>query len=163
MEPTILYLLAAVLVIAGLVGTIVPVLPGTLLVFGGLFFAAYADNFARVGAWGLSIIGILGALAFVADFFASLVGAKRVGASPQALFGAALGGIVGFFFGIFGMLMGPFAGAMAGELFARRDILRAGKVGLGTWLGMLVAAVLKVVLAFAMIATFLAFYFANGA
>lgn len=161
MEPAILYALAVILVIVGLVGTVLPVLPGVLLVFGGLFLAAWADQFARVGLVGLTIIGVLGLLAFGADFVASLLGAKRVGASPQALVGAAIGGTVGIFFGIPGMLLGPFVGAVGGELLARGRIRQAGKVGVGTWLGLLAAAVLKVVIAFLMIATFLAFYMAN--
>jgi uncharacterized protein YqgC (DUF456 family) len=158
MEPLAFYLLAAVLVIAGLVGTILPVLPGALLVFGGLFFAAMADGFARVGWVALTIIGALGLFSFVVDFVASLLGAKRVGASPLALLGATLGGIAGIFFGIPGLILGPFIGAVLGELLARGGLAKAGKVGLGTWLGLVVAAVLKVVLAFMMIATFFIAY-----
>jgi uncharacterized protein YqgC (DUF456 family) len=158
MEPLAFYLLAAVLVIAGLVGTILPVLPGALLVFGGLFFAAMADGFARVGWLALTVIGALALLSWVADFVASLLGAKRVGASPLALLGATLGGIAGIFFGIPGMILGPFIGAVVGELLARGGLAKAGKVGLGTWLGLVAAAVLKVVLAFMMIATFFIAY-----
>jgi uncharacterized protein YqgC (DUF456 family) len=161
MEPTIYYALAVLLVVIGLVGTVLPVLPGTLLVFAGLFIAAWADHFAHVGVAGLAIIALLGVLAFVADFVASLMGAKRVGASPQALAGAAVGGLVGFFFGIPGMIVGPFAGAVGGELLAKGRLAQAGRVGLGTWLGLVAAAVLKVVLAFMMIATFVAFYMLN--
>ena len=124
--------------------------------------AAWADQFARVGWVGLSIIGVLAALAFVADFVSSILGAKRVGASPQALVGATAGGIVGILFGIPGMILGPFVGAVAGELLARGRLAQAGKVGIGTWLGLLAAAVLKVVIAFLMIATFFAFYLMNG-
>jgi len=162
MEPTLYYVLAVVLVVIGLAGTVLPVIPGALLVFAGLFLAAWADGFARVGAMGLVIIGILGALSFVADFVASLMGAKRVGASPQALFGAALGGGVGLFFGLPGMVLGPFVGAVGGEFLARRRLVQAGKVGLGTWLGLVAAAVVKVIIAFMMIATFAAFYILNG-
>jgi hypothetical protein len=154
MEPLILYLLAAVLVIAGVAGTILPVLPGALLVFGGLFLAAWADGFTRVGWVALSIIGALGLLSFVVDFVASLLGAKRVGASPLALLGATLGGIAGIFLGIPGLILGPFLGAVAGELLARGGLVKAGKVGLGTWLGLIAAAIAKVFLAFMMIATF---------
>jgi uncharacterized protein YqgC (DUF456 family) len=162
MEPTIYYAIATVLVIVGVLGTVLPVLPGTLLVFAGLLLAAWADQFARVGWIGLSIIGGLALLAFAADFIASALGAKRVGASPQALVGATLGGIVGILFGIPGMILGPFAGAVIGELLARGRLAQAGKVGVGTWLGLLAAAVLKVVIAFLMIATFFAFYLMNG-
>jgi uncharacterized protein YqgC (DUF456 family) len=161
MDPNLALAFAALLVIVGLVGTVVPVLPGVLLVFGGLFLAAWAEGFARVGAAGLTIIGILAALGFAADFVASLLGAKRVGASPRALLGATVGGIVGIFFGIPGLLLGPFVGAVLGELWARGGLAKAGKVGIGTWLGLLAAAVAKVVIAFAMIATFLAFYAFN--
>lgn len=161
MEPTLYYLLAAVLVAVGLAGTVLPVIPGIVLVFGGLVLAAWADAFAHVGWVGLAIIGALGILAFVADFVASLMGAKRVGASPLALAGAAVGGLVGFFFSIPGMIIGPFAGAVAGEFLAKGRLVQAGKVGLGTWLGLIAAAVLKVVIACLMIATFVAFYVLN--
>ena len=162
MDPNVYLVLAAVLVVAGLAGTVVPVLPGILLVLAGLFLAAQAQGFARVGAVGLTIISVLAALGFVADFVASLLGAKRVGASPRALLGASIGGLVGLFFGIPGLLLGPFLGAVAGELWARGGLAQAGKVGVGTWLGLLAAAVAKVVIAFAMIGTFLAFYLFNG-
>jgi len=157
MEPHLLLLiLAVILVLLGLAGTVLPVLPGVLLVFGGLFLAAWAENFQHVGAVGLTIIGLLALLAFAADFMASLLGAKRVGASPLALAGAAIGGVAGVFFGIVGVFAGPFIGAVAGEYLARGRLVQAGKVGLGTWLGLLVAAVAKVAIAFLMIATFFA-------
>lgn len=158
MDPTVYLVIAALLVIVGLAGTVLPVLPGILLVFAGLFLAAQAEGFTRVGLVGLAIITALAVLGFAADFVASLLGAKRVGASPRALFGAAAGGIIGVFFGIPGMLLGPFAGAVLGELWARGGWKQAGKVGVGTWLGLLFAAIAKVVIAFTMIATFLAFY-----
>ena len=159
MEPLALYLLAAILVIVGVLGTVLPVIPGALLIFGGLFLAAWADAFARVGWLPLGIIGLLAALSWVADFVASILGAKRVGASPLALLGATLGGIGGIFLGIPGMILGPFVGAVAGELLARGGLRKAGKVGLGTWIGLLAAAVAKVFLAFMMIATFFIAYF----
>ena len=153
---------AALLVLVGLAGMVVPILPGVLFVLGGLFIAAWAHGFTRVGPVGLSLIGALAALAFVADFLASFLGAKRVGASARALVGAVLGGVVGIFMGIPGMVLGPFVGAVLGELWARGGLAQAGKVGVGTWLGLLFAAIAKVVIAFLMIATFLAFYLVNS-
>ena len=161
MEPQIYFVVAAILVALGLAGTILPVLPGILLVFGGLFLAAWADGFQHVGAIALSIIVALAVLSLVADFAASLLGAKRVGASPLALAGAALGGFIGVFLGIPGLLLGPFIGAFAGEYLARGRLVQAGKVGLGTWLGLIVAAVAKVVIAFLMIGTFFASWMLN--
>jgi uncharacterized protein len=162
MEPTLYFVLAAVLVLVGLAGTVLPAIPGALFVFAGLFLAAWADGFAHVGAVGLTIIGVLGALAFVADFVASLLGAKRVGASPLALAGAALGGLVGLLLGLPGLILGPFVGAVGGEFLARGRWAQAGKVGLGTWLGLVAAAILKLILAFMMIATFFAFWLVMG-
>jgi uncharacterized protein len=163
MDPAAYLAFAALLVLVGLAGTVVPVLPGVLFVLGGLYVAAcWAHGFTRVGPVGLGLIGALAALALVADFLASLLGAKRVGASARALFGAALGGIVGIFMGIPGMLLGPFVGAVLGELWARGGLAQAGKVGVGTWLGLAFAAIAKVVIAFLMIATFLAFYLVNS-
>ncbi len=162
MDPIFYLVVAVLLVVAGVVGTVVPVLPGTLLVFGGLFIAAWAQDFVRVGLVGLSIIGALMLLSFAVDFVASVMGAKRVGASPRALLGAALGGLVGLFFGIPGLVLGPFVGAFLGELWARGGLAQAGKVGVGTWLGLVFAAIAKVVIAFLMIATFFAFYLLNS-
>jgi hypothetical protein len=162
MDPNAYLALAALLVLVGVLGTVLPILPGVLLVFGGLFLAAWAEDFTRVGMVGLIIIGVLAALGFVADFVASLLGAKRVGASPKALVGATIGGVIGIFFGIPGILLGPFLGAALGEYWARGGLAQAGKVGVGTWLGLLAAAIAKVVIAFAMIGTFLVFYLFNG-
>ena len=161
MDPTVYLAFAAVLVLLGVLGTVLPVLPGILLVFGGLFLAAWAEGFTRVGWIGLTVIGILAALAFTADFVASLLGAKRVGASAKALIGAAIGGFIGIFFGLPGILLGPFIGAITGELMARGGWKQATKVGVGTALGLLFAAVAKLVIAFLMIGTFAAFYVFN--
>ena len=162
MDPNVYLAFATILVVLGVLGTVLPVLPGALLVFGGLFLAAWAQDFTRVGPWGLAIIGALMALAFAVDFIASVAGAKRVGASPKALIGAGIGGLIGVFFGLPGILLGPFIGAVLGELIARGGFAQAARVGIGTWLGLLFAAVAKLVIAFLMIGTFAAFYVANG-
>lgn len=161
MYPNVALAIAAILVLAGVLGTVLPVLPGALLVFAGLFLAAWAQDFTRVGMWGLAIIGALMALSFAVDLIASMLGAKRVGASPKALIGAAVGGMAGLFFGLPGILLGPFIGAVLGELIARGGFAQAARVGVGTWLGLLVAAVAKLVIAFLMIGTFAAFYVVN--
>lgn len=162
MEPALLLSISVLLVILGLAGTILPLLPGTLLVFAGLCLAAWAEGFTRVGPWGLGIIAALGLLSLGVDFLASLAGARRAGASPLALFGAALGALIGLFLGLPGLILGPFVGAVAGEFIARRELLRAGKVGLGTWLGLVLGAVAKLIIAFMMVAAFGVFYVLNA-
>lgn len=162
MNPYLLYAASAALVLLGLAGTVLPLLPGALLVFAGLFLAAWTDDFARVGGVALVLIGLLGGLSFLVDFLATLFGAKRAGASPQALVGATVGALVGIFFSLPGLILGPFIGAVAGEFLARRQLAQAGKVGLGTWIGLVLGSVAKIVIVFLMIATFAAFYIING-
>jgi len=90
----------------------------------------------------------------VLDYAASVLGAKKVGASKQALIGAALGTVLGLFLGFVGVLVMPFVGAAAGEYLARRDHRAAARVGVATGLGLVVAMVAKVVIAFVMIGVF---------
>ena len=119
MDPhNLWYILAAILIIVGIIGTILPALPGVPLVFAGMLVAAWADGFQHVGLWTLIGLGVLTIIAVAVDFLAGLAGAKRVGASRLALIGAAIGTIVGIFFGIPGLLLGPFLGALIGELVA---------------------------------------------
>ncbi len=157
------WLLVVGMVLAGLAGTVLPVLPGTLLVFAGLFVGAWIDGFARVGGWALGAIAVLALLAWATDYVAAMLGAKKVGASRWALIGAALGTVVGLFMGLVGVLFMPFVGAVLGELYALRgQSLAAGadttqqalKVGTATWIGMLVGTAVKIALVFLMIGVF---------
>ncbi len=155
----IYYLLAALLVLVGIAGTVLPALPGLPLVFAGMLLAAWAGHFQQVGAWMLGLLAVLTALSLAVDFFASALGASRVGASRLALVGAVLGTFVGLLFGIIGVFVGPFVGALAGELIHGRGagpakLGKAAKVGFGTWIGMLLGTVLKLGLAFAMLGLF---------
>jgi len=149
-----LWLLAIALMIAGLVGTILPALPGLLAIYGGVWLAAWIDDYTRIGGPTLLLLGVLTALGFAIDFFASVLGAKRVGASPQAIWGSFIGGILGIFLGIPGLIFGPFVGAVAGEWLARRHLPQAARVGMGTWLGLLIGTLAKVALAITMIGIF---------
>lgn len=160
MEATTLYyLLAAVLVVVGLAGTVLPALPGLPLVFGGMLLAAWAGGFQEVGVGMLVVLGVLTALSLAIDFWATALGAKRVGASRKAIAGAMLGTLAGLMFGPLGLLLGPFAGALAGELLHRRSLDRAhlgdaARIGFGTWVGILFGVALKLGLAFAMLGLF---------
>jgi uncharacterized protein YqgC (DUF456 family) len=156
MDWTILWwLLAAIIVVAGLAGTIVPALPGVPLVFAGLFVGAWIDGFDTVG-WGtLGIMAVLTVVAVVVDFIASAAGARYLGASSRAFWGATAGAVVGIFFGIPGMLLGPFIGAVIGEISGGNDLVRSGRAGVGAWLGIVVATAVKLAIAFLMIGLFL--------
>ncbi|MBK8325184.1 MAG: DUF456 domain-containing protein [Betaproteobacteria bacterium] len=158
MDPTVTQAIAAVLVLVGLAGTVLPVLPGIAFVFGGLVLAAWADGFVRVGGITIAFLGVLTAVAIAIDFAASAFGAKKFGASPRAVIGAGLGALVGIFFGLPGLVLGPFVGAVVGELSANRELRQAGKAGLGTWIGLLLGSVAKIALAFLMVGIFAVAY-----
>jgi len=153
-EQALYFVLAAVLILVGLAGTIVPALPGVPLVFAGMLLAAWADHFQHVGTFTLIVLGVLSLLALAIDFVAGLLGAKRVGASPHAIWGAMIGTVVGLFFGLPGIVFGPFVGAVAGELLVGSRLERAAHVGVGTWLGLLFGTLAKIALCFTMLGVF---------
>lgn len=156
MAITLLWILCVALILAGLAGTVLPVLPGTLLVWGGVVLGAWIDDFTRVGVTTLVVVTVLAVLAWGLDYVAGLMGAKKAGASKLALLGAAAGTVVGLFMGLVGVLFMPLVGAAAGEYLARKDHTRAVKVGVATWVGIMVGLIAKVVLAFIMVGIFLA-------
>ena len=148
------WVIAAILMVVGVAGTVLPALPGTMLVLAGIVLGAWLDDFTRVKWWVVAIIGVLAVTAWATDYFATILGAKKVGASKWALIGAALGTVAGIFMGLIGVLFMPFVGAMIGELIAQKNVKQAAKVGLATWLGLLVGTVIKLVLVFMMIGIF---------
>ena len=147
-------ILAAILVIVGIAGTILPALPGLPLVFAGLLIAAWADGFQHVSGWTIIMLGVIAALAMAADFVSSLFGTKVAGASKWAMAGAGVGTLVGIFFGIPGLLLGPFIGAMAAELIYRENLGQATKAGLGAWLGLVLGTAAKMAALFTMLTVF---------
>lgn len=155
---TLLWVVAIALVLAGLAGTILPALPGAPLVFAGLLIAAWIDKFEKVGWLTLVLLFLLMLLTFVIEIAAAGLGAKRVGASKMAVFGAAVGTVVGIFFSLPGLLLGPFVGAALGEYLSRRNWGQAGKVGIGTWIGLIVGTAGKLAVIFAMVALFVTAY-----
>jgi uncharacterized protein YqgC (DUF456 family) len=161
LNPTWWWVLAIALIVAGVIGTFLPVLPGAVLVFGGMLLAAWIDDFQRIGWITLTILGVLTLLVFVVDIVASLMGAKRVGASKLAIVGAAIGTVVGLFFGLIGIIIAPFVGAVVGELIARGQLAPAARVGFGTWIGLLVGALAKLALVLTMVGVFLTSYFVD--
>jgi uncharacterized protein len=170
-DPTTFAWIGVILMILiGLAGTVLPALPGTVFVLGGVIWGAWLDDFTKVPVWVVVICAVLAAIAFATDYFAALMGAKRVRASTWALVGAALGTVAGIFTGFVGLLFMPLLGAVAGEWFAQRqkkaDLqveegqyhTRAAKVGLATWVGMIVGTAVKLALVLTIVGIFVAAY-----
>lgn len=155
MTPSLLWTFAVLLGIVGLLGLVLPVLPGAPILFAGLLLAAWADDFAYVGAQTLIVLGVMALLTYVVDFLATALGARKFGASNRAIVGAVLGGLVGVIFGLPGLLLGPFIGAVVGELSVQRDFKTAGLAGLGASLGLALGAAAKLALGFGMVGIFL--------
>jgi uncharacterized protein len=154
-----LWAVAIILVIVGVAGTVLPAMPGAVLVFAGIFIAAWVDDFTRIGVWTLVLLGVITIASYAVDWISSAIGVKRSGASGRAVVGASLGALFGLFLGLPGLIIGPFAGAVLAELSVRRDLRGAGRAGLGAWLGFLVGTVAKLGLVFAMIGIALAALF----
>ncbi|QNM97400.1 DUF456 domain-containing protein [Chitinimonas koreensis] len=153
------WLLAIALMLAGLAGNLLPLIPAAPLLLAGFVLGAWIDGFERVG-WGwLALLTALAVIMQVIDFVSGAWGAKKMGASRQAVIGATLGAILGLFFGIPGLVFGPFVGAALGELLARGDLAHAGRVGVAAWLGMAVGTVAKLALSIMMIGLFAFAYF----
>ena len=150
---------AVALVVVGLAGVVLPAIPGTLLIFAGLWLAAWSDGFMRVGAGTIVVLGVLAAATYFVDAAMMALGMKRLGTSGRAMAGAAVGMAVGMFFGLPGLIVGPFAGAVLGELTAHRDLGRAGRAGAAAWIGFVIGTVVKVGLAFALVGIFVTAWF----
>lgn len=156
---TLLWVLAVALILVGIAGTVLPALPGVVFVFGGIVLAAWIDDFARISGWTVGVLAVLAAIGFVVDYVAGALSAQRAGATKLGLLGAALGTVAGVVTGLWGLVFMPLAGAAIGEFIAHRDALRAGRVGVATWIGLLVGAVAKLAIVFTMVGIFVAALF----
>ena len=150
------YAVAAILILVGIAGAIVPALPGVPLVFAGMWLAASVGDYSLIGTGSLILLGALAGIAVLLDFVAGILGARRVAASGRALWGATIGTIAGMFFGLAGLLLGPFIGALIGEVSAGGTLRRSTHVGVATWLGILFGTVAKIGLSFTMLGIFIA-------
>jgi uncharacterized protein YqgC (DUF456 family) len=155
MSTEVLWLvLAAILVIVGIAGSVLPALPGVPLVFAGLVVAAWAGDFERVTWITLVVLGLLTAISFTIDITAAALGAKRVGATKLAVVGAAVGTLAGLAFGLPGLVLGPFVGAVAGEMLSHGRMEQATRAGVATWIGLVFGTLTKLALVFTMLGVF---------
>jgi uncharacterized protein len=155
----VLAILAILLVMLGLAGIVLPGVPDIILIFAGLWLAAWSDHFVRVSAGTIIALGIIAAATYALDIGMMALGMKRLGTTHRAMAGAAIGTVAGLFFGLPGLIIGPFAGAAAGELTAHGDLNRAGRAGVAAWIGFAIGTIVKVGFAFVMIGIFLAAWF----
>ena len=144
------------MVAVGLIGIVMPALPGHMLILAGLALAAWADGFRHVSGWTVGLIAVVAVASYGIDFVAAAVSTKKLGASRRAMAGAASGTLGGFFFGLPGLIAGPFVGAVISELTASSDLRQAGRAGVAATIGFAIGTAVKVAFAFVMIAIFAA-------
>lgn len=142
-----LLLLGVALLLVGLAGLLLPALPGMPLLFAGALAVAAADGFTRIGWFTLAVIALLAAGGFLVDHLASLLGARRAGASGWGMAGAVVGLLVGLPFGLPGIVLGPGIGAVVLEYARDQEFRRAARAGTGVFVGFLVGTVLKYAIA----------------
>jgi uncharacterized protein YqgC (DUF456 family) len=135
-----LWALAIALIVIGVAGTVLPALPGIAFVYGGIVLAAWIENFAQISVTTLVVLGVLAAIGFAIDYVAAAVSAQRAGASKLGL--------------AIGVLFMPLVGAAIGEWLEHRDALRAGSIGMKTWIGIMLGNVAKLAIVFAMLGIF---------
>jgi hypothetical protein len=156
MESFFLITITVVLMIVGLAGSVLPMLPGAPLILLGAFIYAWYTNFTVV-TWAVLIVLLaLMLLSQLLEYVASMIGAKKFGASRWGIAGAFCGGFIGLFLGgIAGIIIGPFLGALLFELFYGKTIKASLQIGLGTVVGFVGGAIGKFIIALTMIGIFL--------
>jgi uncharacterized protein YqgC (DUF456 family) len=146
-----LWVLAVLLVAAGLAGLVLPLIPGVPLVYLGIVAAAWAGGFTKIGGFTLAVCGALATVAFAVDYVAGVLGAKRMGATPWGLLGAVVGTVVGLFFGLPGLILGPAAGAIGFEYWKDPNFKKAAQAGVGVVIGFALGVVAKCAIALTML------------
>lgn len=148
-------IIAVLFFIAGVAGTLLPALPGAPLIWLGMFLYGLIVDFNNL-PWTFFVgQGLAVALIFFVDYFAGAWGVNRYGGSKEAVWGSVLGGVLGIFLmGPFGLIFGPFIGAVAGELYLKKPLEKAFRVGVGTLIGFLGGIILKLAIEIVMIVWF---------
>lgn len=145
-----------VLMAIGLIGTVVPIFPGTAVILGAAFLHRFMLGPEKGLGWpSLALLVALTLASYAIDFLGGWLGARRFGATRWGTFGAMGGAIVGIFFGLPGLLVGPVIGALACEIIGGKRLIDAGRAGWGALLGNLAGMIGKLLIALAMVSWFL--------
>ncbi|MBN1137600.1 MAG: DUF456 domain-containing protein [Anaerolineae bacterium] len=147
--------LTFVVMFIGLVGIVLPVLPGSILIFAAALFYALLDGFQTIGWVTLVVLGLLTAAATTASLWATSMGAKAGGASGWSILAGIVGGLVGLlFFSLPGSIVGALLGMFLVEVLRVKDWRKALKSGGGWLMGWLLSVIFELGIGLVMIAIF---------
>lgn len=139
----------------GVLGSVLPILPGPMLIFLAGIIHTFLRPQSAMSLWGIVILGLLLAAAYGLDFLSGAMGAKWFGASRWGVVGVLVGGVVGLFFSLPGLILGPLVGGLAFEvLFAKKEMKPAMKSTWGTIVGTGAGLVLRFAISVAMAIVF---------
>jgi hypothetical protein len=147
-------IIAGLVMLAGLIGTLVPGVPGAPLILAAAIGHKIYFGPESIGYFGIALLVLLTILSMVLDFLGSLFGAKKMGATWRGMLGAIVGAIVGIFFSLPGLILGPIIGAFLFELISGRAWKESARAGAGAFIGMILGAVGRVVCCVLMIVVF---------
>ncbi len=145
----VLVIIGFLLMIIGILGSVLPVLPGPPLSWFGLFML-YMTKAVPNNWWVITITLLIAILIVVLDYVIPAVGTKKFGGTKYGMIGTGIGLLVSFFvpiFGLFGIVIWPFIGALVGELIQNTNSSKAMKAAFGSFIGFLVGTLLKFVVA----------------
>ncbi|KPJ50114.1 MAG: hypothetical protein AMJ41_01865 [candidate division Zixibacteria bacterium DG_27] len=152
------FIIALVIMLIGLAGVFLPVLPGALLIFGAALLYALLTGFEAFGARTLILLGVLTAVTYLLDWLATAFGIRKMGGSYWGIIGAFIGMAGGLLLagvGVIGFIAGAFVGAFLMELVVNRETDRALRASLGSFIGFFVSGVGRFLIAVTMIGVFI--------
>ncbi len=155
LQNTLILVVTFVIMFVGLLGTVLPILPGTILILLGALFYAVVDGFQSIGWPTLLVLGLLTAVATTADIWVGGLGARAGGASGWSIVAGLLGGLIALlFFSLPGAVIGAVLGVLITEVVRVRDWRQALKAGGGWAAGWLLSVLVQLVLGLVMVAIF---------
>ncbi len=153
MNEILIIITSVILVILGGIGSVLPIFPGIPVSFAGLFLYAWYTDFERIGPWALVIFAVLTLITMILDVVGPGLGAKQYKASRYGVIGSMIGAFLGIFvLGPLGLILGPFIGGFIGEYMYSGNFDVATKSAWGSFTGFAIGSLLKICLAFAMLA-----------
>ncbi len=143
-------ILGIILIVIGIVGSLLPLLPGPPIAYVGLFLQIFRepDPFTSRFLWiwaGIVVVSL------ILDYLIPITGTKKFGGTKYGIWGCTIGFLLAFWMGPLGVIIGPFIGAFVGEMIAGKDSKKSFRAALGSFVGFIMGSFLKLVICFMML------------